>query len=400
MNITGFMTRFIHDRAGNFGMMTAILAPVILGVAGISIDITRAVQIRAEMQAVADAAVLAAATSLSNKDDFTEAKAKDLVKSFYASQIIQIYKTGNETDAQLIAQVRAIKNATNVTVVTRPNGAKGKLFDVTIDSSYSMPVNTLTALITGPSVTLGTKSASYSATESQNALSMFLILDQSGSMDRDTNTRECTNTDRNGNCTTYGYIKKITALKTAVASLLAVISEADPEKMYARIGAVSYNEKMQAAQAMAWGTSAVGRYTQSLTAEGYTNSGEATELAYNTLAPTGMGSENAAHKDKNEQTPSKFIILMTDGKNENRSGALASADRKTKAACDRARSDNNNRITVYSVAFMAPSEGEALLKYCATTPSHYFNANNSAELIAAFKTIGQEAAKGMTRLTQ
>ncbi len=400
MNIAGCITRLIHDRAGNFAMMTAILAPVLLGVAGISIDITRAVQIRSEMQAVADAAVLAAATSLSNKDGFTEEKAKDLVKTFYASQIIQIYKTGKETDEQLVALIRTIKAATNVTVVTKPNGAKGKLFDVTIDSNYVMPVNSLTSLVTGPSITLGTKSVSYSATESQNALSMFLILDQSGSMGYNTNKLECIRTGSNGNCTGYGYVTKIAALKTAVAGLLDVIKEADPEEIYARIGAVSYNEQMQPSQAMAWGTGAVNRYTQALKADGYTNSGEATELAYNTLAPTGTKSENAIHEDVNKQTPSKFIILMTDGKNENRSGALSSADKKTKTACDRARSDNNNKIIVYSVAFMAPPEGESLLKYCATTPSHYFKAESSAELAEAFRAIGREAAKGMTRLTQ
>ncbi|MDP9836113.1 Flp pilus assembly protein TadG [Neorhizobium huautlense] len=400
MDIAGSISRFIHDRAGNFGMITAILAPVLLGVAGISIDITRAVQIRAEMQAVADAAVLAAATSLSNKDDFTEAKAKELVKTFYASQIIQIYKIGKETDEQLLAQVKAIKDATNVTVLTKPNGAKGKLYDVIIDSSYVMPVNSLTALVTGPSITLGTRSASYSATESQNALSMFLILDQSGSMGYNTNTVECIRNNYYGNCAAYGYVKKMDALKSAVASLLQVIEEADPEHIYARLGAVSYNEKMQSPTGMAWGTSAVEKYTKALNANGWTNSGEATALAYNTLAPTGANSENAFHKAKNDQTPSKFIILMTDGKNENGNGALLSADNKTKAACDLARKDSSNRIIVYSVAFMAPPEGQNLLKYCATTSSHYFNADNSAELIAAFKAIGQEAAKGMTRLTQ
>lgn len=395
MDIAGSISRFIHDRGGNFGMITAVLAPVLLGVAGISIDITRAVQIRAEMQSVADAAVLAAATSLSNKDGFTEEKAKDLVKTFYASQIIQIYKTGEETDEQLLAQVKAIKDATKVTVNTKPNGAKGKLFDVIIDSSYVMPVNSLTSLVTGPSITLGTRSASYSATESQNALSMFLILDKSGSMGYNTNTVECLKTNSAGKCTSSGYVKKIDALKSAVASLLQVIEEADPEHIYARLGAVSYNEKMQSSTGMAWGTSAVGKYTSALNAQGSTNSGEATRLAYDTLAPTGNGSENAIHKDENKQVPSKFMILMTDGENN-----VNNADKKTKAACDLARRDNSNKIIVYSVAFMAPTAGQNLLKYCATTPSHYFNADNSAELIEAFKAIGQEAAKGMTRLTQ
>lgn len=402
MDISRRLVQLVRDRGGNFGIITASIIPLLVGLAGISIDVTRGLQVKAEMQGIADSAVLAAATSLSNRKDFTEAQAKDLANTFYATQIVQIIKSGTETEAQLAALVQSIKDATTTTIVTRANGAKGKIYDVSVASSYTMPVNAMTAVLTGPSITLGTRAASQSATESQNAFSMYLVLDQSGSMNENTNTRECNKTDNSGNCISYGqgYVKKIAALKTAVKGLLSVIDNADPAKMYARVAAVSYNENMQPAQAMTWGTNAVEKYTQALTAGGYTNSGEATELAYNTLAPTGTGSENAIHQEVNKQTPSKFIILMTDGENRGLFGALPSADKKTKAACDRAKSDSSNKIVVYSVAFMAPTAGQTLLKYCASTSAHYFNAENSAELAAAFKSIGEAAAKGITRLTQ
>jgi len=48
---------------------------------------------------------------------------------------------------------------------------------------------------------------------------------------------------------------------------------------------------------------------------------------------------------------------------------------------------------------MAPSRGQSLLKYCATDLSHYFDANDAAELVAAFKEIGEKATETMTRLT-
>lgn len=48
---------------------------------------------------------------------------------------------------------------------------------------------------------------------------------------------------------------------------------------------------------------------------------------------------------------------------------------------------------------MAPSKGQSLLKYCATDASHYFAAENTTDLIRAFKTIGDKAAEQMTILT-
>ena len=82
---------------------------------------------------------------------------------------------------------------------------------------------------------------------------------------------------------------------------------------------------------------------------------------------------------------------MTDGANN-----VNGADSKTKQYCDKARVA---KIKVYSIAFMAPSQGQALLKYCATTAADYFPAENTADLVAAFKLIGQTAAKTLVRIT-
>ncbi len=42
---------------------------------------------------------------------------------------------------------------------------------------------------------------------------------------------------------------------------------------------------------------------------------------------------------------------------------------------------------------MAPSKGQALLQYCASDTSHYYDAQDAAELIAAFKEIGDKAVE-------
>lgn len=88
---------------------------------------------------------------------------------------------------------------------------------------------------------------------------------------------------------------------------------------------------------------------------------------------------------------SAYIVLMTDGENN-----ISGADTKTKKFCDKAKAQ---KMTVYSIAFMAPLAGQNLLKYCATSSGHYFSADNTKQLVDAFKLIGATAAKKLVRLT-
>ena len=183
--------------------------------------------------------------------------------------------------------------------------------------------------------------------------------------------------------------KKIESLKLATADLLKQFADVDPEMKYVRTGGVSYNNVMQAPSNLAWGTSAVLQYVNALTPTGNTNSGEAMEEAYESLKDN---EEDKAHDKMNgNKKPDKYIVLMTDGENN-----VGGADAKTKKFCDKAKTQ---KMTVYSIAFMAPLAGQSLLKNCATSSGHYFSADNTKELVAAFKLIGATAAKTLVRLT-
>ncbi|MEH6773632.1 MAG: pilus assembly protein TadG-related protein [Cereibacter changlensis] len=67
---------------------------------------------------------------------------------------------------------------------------------------------------------------------------------------------------------------------------------------------------------------------------------------------------------------------------------------RTKSVCDAAR---GRGITVFSVAFEAPSTGQSLLKYCATTSGHYFDVRG-LEIRTAFRSIASHISQ--LRLTQ
>jgi uncharacterized protein YegL len=282
--------------------------------------------------------------------------------------------------------------------------------DITIDSAKGVIKATATAnvpttflriagITTIPVAT--TSAISGGATDgsdtivTKNAFSMYLVLDRSGSMDEDTNTSYTTTCYTNIWNKTGAYqctkkYTKIEALKLATADLMTQLSTADPDHKYVRTAAVSYNSSMQTPQALAWGESNTLTYVQALTAEGGTASGNPFKNAYLAL---NNGSENTEHKKMNgNENPGKYIVFMTDGDNN-----YATDDTTTKKYCDKARTKG---ITVYTIAFMAPAKGQALLSYCATTGEDYFPAENTAQLVEAFKLIGQTSSKTLVRLTQ
>lgn len=64
--------------------------------------------------------------------------------------------------------------------------------------------------------------------------------------------------------------------------------------------------------------------------------------------------------------------------------------------CDAAKHDND--VIIYTIAFEAGPTARDIMKKCASSPSHYFNASNGAELKEAFSSIASSITR--LRLTQ
>ncbi len=121
----------------------------------------------------------------------------------------------------------------------------------------------------------------------------------------------------------------------------------------------------------------------------------------NVLSPPVPFSEGAKYDSKNKQ-PRKAIVLMTDGANtqySTSSGSVGNANATQlattyadqKKICDYAKGKN---IEIYAIGFgVTDPTSLGALQYCATDASHYFDAKSSADLIAAFKTIGGQLTK-------
>ncbi len=396
-NLLRITKQLLRDRRGNFGILTAISVPVLVAAGGVAIDVTNMSLSRSQLQEATDAAALATATALA-EGSTTATNAKDFANNFVLGQMSN-YLGG---DANTANSLRAGINTT-ITKTTASSGDVG--YSVVVSASYPMPVNGMTRLLGQSSMNITTSSTSISGktTETQkNALSMYFVLDRSGSMDEATNTvnaeqptkKTCWGTY----CTTQtNYYSKMESLKIATNQLAAQLNAADPNMMYVRTGAVSYNSEAQPASSLAWGTSGVKAYVNKLTSSGNTNSAPAIKIAVDALtkksAGSGLTNEQSLHKEKSGVLdPTMYMVFMTDGKNNQ-----TNADADTKEQCDRAR---RNGIHVYTIAFMAPDDGQKLLEYCATTSSDYFTPQNAADLFRAFATIAKDASKQMTLLTK
>lgn len=402
----------LKDRGGNFGIMAALVMPLILAAGGVAIDMAKMVTTKNQMQDEADAAALAAASALVSKEKPDIAKAKEIATNFLKAQtagnVVDVPGSGNGASGSgSLASAKSAPpevlevNSSTVDILETANGATGKAFKVTVANKKTIQFNAMTRLLGQDSILLETRATAESATETKNALSMYLVLDRSGSMAWKTNTKNpaktsCPNyTESNWGkypnlaATSPCYITKVDALKTAVKDLLAQLKTADPKDLYVRTAAVSYNSAQDTAGNLDWGTTGTATYVNALVATGGTASGNAFKTAYNKVMAT---TENTAHKAKNGQVATKYIVFMTDGDNNN-----TSDDTLTLQWCDTARKNN---VQVYTVAFMAPDRGKNLLKSCATTTANYFQAEEAADLIAAFKAIGEKASAMATRLTK
>lgn len=425
------LKRFAGDRNGNFGMMTAIMLPVLFGAAGFAIDITNAMQVKTNLQSIADAASLAGASAM-QQQGYTKAQAEKLAKDYFVAQIIASGLADATTTDQKAAAETKLRAATTATATETANGSKST-YTVKLDTLYALNLNPITGVIAGKTMNIGINATSTTGTDGDDeriGMSMYLALDRSGSMSFQTSTEYKVN-NQPTSCVNYTegnwgrkdkkwwekdylppsspcYVRKIDALKTASTALFDALKKADvsitkakPTSTLVRTGATSYTDTPQRERTMTWGTAETSSYIQNLPSvpEGGTDANGAMQNALNALLrdKDNKDTEYKAHKSENNDSFNRFIVLMTDGKmTGNSSDWKPALDRDVRAKCEQAKQDG---IKIFSVAFMAPNEGKALLSDCATSSEYYYSPENMSALVAAFGEIADKAAKQTVRLT-
>lgn len=364
--IQRLFTKLRNDRGGNFAVITALLLPVLIPVAGMAIDVTGMMNARSHMRNASDAASLAAANALAEQN-VTDAEAKKIV--------LRYLQAHSEDDFDFSA-------GAETTIVT--TGVPGKkTFAVTVATTYDYELNPLTGMLLVKSKPIAAKSTSISTQEkttTKSPASFYMVLDRSGSMRDETN--EKIGTDKKGKPI---YRTKIEALKVAVGKMSDVLHKSDPDWKYVRTGAVAFSSNSFPEIDMEWGTSGVLSYVADFEGDGSTNPVKAIATANDMLMDPKEVSE---HKKKNGGVPIKAILYLTDGANNPQS-----LDTPAMKSCNNAKADG---IEIYTVGFMMPKKGKKFLSECATDDKHFFDVDNPAELYAAFEKIGLATAEKMT----
>ncbi|WP_394690137.1 VWA domain-containing protein [Hoeflea sp.] len=362
-------------------MLTAVAVPLLFVAGSLAIDTTNAMNMKVRLQNAADSAALATAARLSEEENLTKEQAKAFALKFVQGQVQEDF---GAFDGLAISPV--------VTIDPVESGGR-TIWKVAVSMSGSQKVTPMARVMGKDRLNVQVVGKSESAGEAQGAFSMVLVLDKSGSMDWKLGGEEL---DEDGNAVLGPdgkpinvSSKKIDVLKIAVASMIKEFEQADPEEKFVRLGATSYDTNRRGTTNLNFNLERTETFVNGLRASGGTDSTKAFKWAYRRVTSQ---SEIQLHKQKNGQVPSKFVVFMTDGDNN-----YNSADVSTKQLCDKAKNDG---VEVFTVAFAAPERGRRLLSYCATSSEHSYSATSSAQLIAAFKNIGNAASKVISRLTE
>ena len=411
--------RLLRDRSGNFGIMTAVLVPLVFGVAGFGIDATHAFAEKNRLQARADAPPLPAATAMADQGNMSSEEAEALGLNAFVSQTLATEPA--KTAAQKAEDEKKLKDSTTFAVSTTTSG-NSETYDVRMTSTYDLSLNGMSALLGFNNFRISVESQASSGRQG-NALSMYLALDESGSMAWDTTTVDPVAPTKKvkkqrkerypcpGNETQMcertvdewvdatNYITKIASLKAAAGVMFDELKKADPNSSLLRLGASSYDDKTKTEQRIEWGSSDVARYVNKISEkpDGGTDASGALTNALTALGRTNQTEKNA-HDAKKNKNFERFIVFMTDGEMTGSTGVWnKSIDDKVRGICDQAKADG---IKIYAIAFMAPAKGKTLLEACSSgAADYYYEPTTMNQLVQTFGEIARKAAKTGTRLT-
>jgi uncharacterized protein YegL len=311
--------------------------------------------------------------------------------------------------AETAARVARLKSGVSVTATTTSSSGTAQSFDVQMTINLDIPLSGLSNVLGLKTMAISVESRSQSGREG-NALSMYLALDESGSMAEETTTVNpaAPTKQESYDCSTWykktcyrtipNYLSKMASLKAAAAGMFAELKKADPTSELIRMGAVSYDDQTKAEQAMSWGTTSVASYVTKLPdiPAGGTDATGAMTKAFDALKNDNKN-EGTQHATKKNTSFERFIVLMTDGEMTGNSSSWNSGiDTRVRNLCTQAKDD---RIKIYTIAFMAPTRGKALLNFCSSGNDFYYQPDNMISLIQSFGDIARKAAKTGTRLT-
>lgn len=381
--------RFGETGEGSVAIIFGITFPVIIMAVGMAIDFSRALNVKAAVANALDSATLAAARQIADGESVDAAK--EFARRYFDSNLLSIGVPG--------VRIKSFDLSANV--VTG---------NVEVDAQATLPTSFMQ--IAGYEVlTVGVQSAALYATR---PVEMSLMLDTTGSMagskiaDLREAAEEVVDTLLPEGRRRDGKVRISLVPYSSAVNAGDYAEEVTGRRSHntcvtERGGRHAFRDSAPHVQPLRQDTASCPSMSvepltdsrdrligtiRSLPARGSTAGHLGISWSWYTLSPkwSGIwptGSRPVSHGDKGTV---KVAILMTDGQfNTSFVGRNGNSSAQARELCDNMKDDG---IIVYSVAFQAPRSAERLLQACATDDdTHYFDADNGEELIAAFRTI-------------
>jgi len=316
---------YLNDTAGNFAMMTALFMGILVFAVGAAIELSRMVDMRSNIQGMADAAALAGAFAAKNELGDREG---------YVRQNILINQQGP------LANLSVYQNA----VVTFNDETE----EVTVQIPVSFP-SFFSGILGEDTLDVSAQSIVSYKTEAIDPVTIAFALDVSGSMGWGSVGE---GEDATGP-------QKIEVLEQSIKKLFEELKAGSPNPDLLpdsiRTGWSAYNTEVVDTVDIAkgWEHLITALDAGALVANGGTNSTPALTQAHQHII-----------KDRKERTSiellrlREYVIFMTDGDNND-----IVWDEESSQICLAMRNDG---IEIYSIAFSSPEKGEVLLLDCAS----------------------------------
>lgn len=255
----------------------------------------------------------------------------------------------------------------------------------------------------------------YAKKDHTNPASIFMVIDNSGSMAFDDRPKASQWADRPAEAEA-----RITGLKTELNEFMEHLSSAiapdpdDPDRKFLRMGMTVYNSDLIGSKTISprWGTITKPEIDR-MVADGGT-------VPTNALSRLQgwMTAEGNKHKQVNgSEDPLRYVIFMADGANNS-----VSDDEKSLRVCENLKRMGVEIFTIgyalepghfftgtWGVKYNSPNyyisptvkeRAESFLRNCASSENHFLGAEDTNALKAAFDKIGEEIVEDAVRISR
>jgi Flp pilus assembly protein TadG len=394
-----FCRKFSVSEGGAIAPLFGLSMLVMIFLMGISIDGARGTRVSTMAGNALDAAALAAAKSLRLSNP-TDAELTQIVQQYFRANFPDVAKDASIENILVVVDrtINKVKLIADLKMPTTIAAVMGENYlDVRVSSTAVFDVKDLeVSMMLDVSGSMGGSKITDLKSAAKDLVDILLPAGEENSLSRISISPFSTSVNAGV------LVDLITIEPPPTKGKKKVVSYADTACVTERSGAMAFTDASggdyplgqkasfcpsQAVLPLTNNVDAIKAAIDGMQANGMTAGHLGIAWAWYMLSPEWddvlpSDSEPVGYDDDGFQ---KVAILMTDGMfNSYYESGNGSAVDQARSLCDSMKAKG---ISIYTIGFQVPADVVPTLKYCATSPKHYFNATDGAELRETFKTI-------------